>query len=194
MEIKLEAPVKAQDIINMCTYNRIYTKNGGYQDLNTNPFIIEYKLACNNSNDKEVYDLIFDKYKKYNYENDPSFVSTKLFDEFIQMDVILEFCNFREGVYYIGYKVYNASDKILKILNAQYEKVFSSKVSKWGNSLAIRLPKEILKDLSLSDGDEVEFFKKDGQLYIKKKRVIRKYRLEDCINIFKHDVEIMEQE
>ncbi len=30
------------------------------------------------------------------------------------------------------------------------------RVSKWGNSLAIRLPAELVKELGLSEGDEVE--------------------------------------
>ncbi|MBX3483320.1 AbrB/MazE/SpoVT family DNA-binding domain-containing protein [Phenylobacterium sp.] len=31
------------------------------------------------------------------------------------------------------------------------------KVAKWGNSLAVRLPKEMVEALGLSEGDELEF-------------------------------------
>jgi antitoxin MazE len=35
------------------------------------------------------------------------------------------------------------------------------KVSKWGNSLAIRLPAELVDELSLRDGDEVDIRRLD---------------------------------
>jgi antitoxin MazE len=34
--------------------------------------------------------------------------------------------------------------------------VKNMRVSKWGNSLAIRLPASLVKELGLSDGDEIE--------------------------------------
>lgn len=33
------------------------------------------------------------------------------------------------------------------------------KVAKWGNSLAVRLPAELVAELGLSDGDEIEIVK-----------------------------------
>jgi antitoxin MazE len=35
------------------------------------------------------------------------------------------------------------------------------RVSKWGNSLAVRLPAEVVDNLDLSDGDEVELLATD---------------------------------
>ena len=38
-------------------------------------------------------------------------------------------------------------------------------VSKWGNSLAVRLPAAIVEALGLKDGDEVEFRIKGGRTF-----------------------------
>jgi antitoxin MazE len=43
----------------------------------------------------------------------------------------------------------------------------TAKVSKWGNSAAIRLPSEILKFLSLHIGDSIELLKKDNSIELK---------------------------
>jgi antitoxin MazE len=43
-------------------------------------------------------------------------------------------------------------------------------VSKWGNSLAIRLPKGLVEELGLKEGDEVTLAKaKDGQFDVAKR-------------------------
>ena len=42
-------------------------------------------------------------------------------------------------------------------------------VKKWGNSLGIRIPKFIVKDLSLKDGSSVEIEDKEGQIIIQPK-------------------------
>ena len=43
-------------------------------------------------------------------------------------------------------------------------------VSKWGNSLAIRLPKKLVDEMGLKEGDEVNLAKgKEGQLAIAKR-------------------------
>lgn len=36
-------------------------------------------------------------------------------------------------------------------------------VSKWGNSLAVRLPKKLVEEMGLSPGDEVKIVKSDGR-------------------------------
>lgn len=41
-------------------------------------------------------------------------------------------------------------------------------INKWGNSSAIRLPKQLLEELNLSQGDKLDYQVKDGQLIIKK--------------------------
>ena len=43
-------------------------------------------------------------------------------------------------------------------------------VSKWGNSLAIRLPASIVKALELSEGDEVEVYVADERSFGLKKK------------------------
>lgn len=43
-------------------------------------------------------------------------------------------------------------------------------VSKWGNSLAIRLPTSIIKDLELSEGDEAEVFVVDERAFELRKK------------------------
>jgi len=58
------------------------------------------------------------------------------------------------------------------------------KVAKWGNSLAVRLPKSIADDLSLAPGREVEL-RQDGTRLtmetISTKRRIPSYRLEELL-------------
>ncbi|KAA9234325.1 MULTISPECIES: AbrB/MazE/SpoVT family DNA-binding domain-containing protein [Aerococcus] len=41
-------------------------------------------------------------------------------------------------------------------------------INKWGNSSAIRLPKQLLEELNLSQGDKLDYQVKNGQLIIKK--------------------------
>ena len=43
-------------------------------------------------------------------------------------------------------------------------------VAKWGNSLAVRIPQHLAKEIGLSDGVEVEIVAIDGNLTIKPRR------------------------
>jgi antitoxin MazE len=43
-------------------------------------------------------------------------------------------------------------------------------VAKWGNSLAVRIPQHLAKEIGLIDGAEVELVAIDGNLTIKPKR------------------------
>lgn len=43
----------------------------------------------------------------------------------------------------------------------------TAKISKWGNSAAIRLPSEVLKFLSLHVGDSVELLQKENSIELK---------------------------
>ena len=43
----------------------------------------------------------------------------------------------------------------------------TAKISKWGNSAAIRLPNEILKFLSLHIGDSLELLQKENSIELK---------------------------
>lgn len=54
-------------------------------------------------------------------------------------------------------------------------------VSRWGNSLALRLPKNIVADQCLKDGDLVSVTTVDGSIIIKKMRKIKRYSLEEAL-------------
>ena len=48
-------------------------------------------------------------------------------------------------------------------------------ISKWGNSLALRIPTAIIKEINLKDGDKVEAtLSKDGSLIIRPQKLSRK--------------------
>jgi antitoxin MazE len=42
-------------------------------------------------------------------------------------------------------------------------------IKKWGNSLAIRLPKEILSQNDLREGSRIAILEKEGEIVLKKK-------------------------
>ena len=57
----------------------------------------------------------------------------------------------------------------------------TAKIAKWGNSAAIRLPKEIMERLSMHIGDRVEILEKNHSVIIraaaeKKRRVMEEAR------------------
>ena len=39
-------------------------------------------------------------------------------------------------------------------------------VSKWGNSLAVRLPADLVRELGLEEGDQIDLVKDDGQVRV----------------------------
>jgi len=47
-------------------------------------------------------------------------------------------------------------------------------IQKWGNSQGVRLPKVILDDLNLREGEEVEIFAQDNSIVIKTRSKRRK--------------------
>ena len=53
-------------------------------------------------------------------------------------------------------------------------------VAKWGNSLAVRIPKHLAKEVGLSDGSEVEIVAIDGNLTIKPRKQ-KQYSLDELI-------------
>jgi antitoxin MazE len=55
------------------------------------------------------------------------------------------------------------------------------RVSKWGNSLAVRLPKELAERLALHEGETVEILAVDDGLTLRKVTPIPRYRLEDLL-------------
>lgn len=61
--------------------------------------------------------------------------------------------------------------------------VMKAKIAKWGNSLALRLPRQLAEDLGLGNGSIVELGRKGTKLVAETapKRAIPHYRLEDLI-------------
>lgn len=53
-------------------------------------------------------------------------------------------------------------------------------VAKWGNSLAVRIPQNLAKEMNLSEGSEIELALIDGSLVIKPKTRCR-YSLEELV-------------
>jgi antitoxin MazE len=53
-------------------------------------------------------------------------------------------------------------------------------VAKWGNSLAVRIPHHLAKEINLVEGSEVELVLMDGNLVIKAK-THRQYALEELL-------------
>jgi antitoxin MazE len=57
-----------------------------------------------------------------------------------------------------------------------------SKLSNWGNSQGLRLPKAVLEQAGLSVGDEVEISVQSGRIIVEPVSRIRgKYRLSDLV-------------
>jgi antitoxin MazE len=53
-------------------------------------------------------------------------------------------------------------------------------IAKWGNSLAIRIPQNLAKEINLAEGSEVELSLLDGNLVITP-RTRHRYSLEDLV-------------
>lgn len=53
-------------------------------------------------------------------------------------------------------------------------------ISKWGNSLAVRLPKPFIDELGLREGAEVEITVRDGRLILA--AASREYALEELVD------------
>lgn len=56
----------------------------------------------------------------------------------------------------------------------------ASTITKWGNSLAIRIPQTLAKEISVKDGTEVELSVLDGTLVIKP-TLRRHYTLDELV-------------
>jgi antitoxin MazE len=41
-------------------------------------------------------------------------------------------------------------------------------VAKWGNSLAVRLPADLVRELGLKEGDQIDLVKDDGQVLVRR--------------------------
>jgi antitoxin MazE len=58
-----------------------------------------------------------------------------------------------------------------------------TRLSKWGNSLAVRIPRQIAEELQLATGDEVELTAAGSRVAIETRpgQKVPRYRLEDMI-------------
>ena len=54
-------------------------------------------------------------------------------------------------------------------------------IQKWGNSLALRIPKTVARDVQLENGSQVNLAVQDGKVIIEPARTA-KYRLNDLLN------------
>ncbi|WP_414620114.1 AbrB/MazE/SpoVT family DNA-binding domain-containing protein [Calothrix sp. CCY 0018] len=57
----------------------------------------------------------------------------------------------------------------------------NANVAKWGNSLAIRIPQNIAKEIDVTEGSVVDFSVKDGNLIVVPKRR-KRYSLEELVS------------
>lgn len=55
------------------------------------------------------------------------------------------------------------------------------RVSRWGNSLAVRLPKAVAEDLRLEEGQSVELVVEAGAIKLQPKGAAPRYRLKDLV-------------
>ena len=53
-------------------------------------------------------------------------------------------------------------------------------VSKWGHSLAVRIPKSVAAELNVADGDAVELSVEDGAIIVRPRA--RRYSIEDLVD------------
>jgi antitoxin MazE len=57
----------------------------------------------------------------------------------------------------------------------------TTKITKWGNSYGVRIPKEIISELNLSEGVEFDMNVVDGGIQIKPITGKKKYSLEELL-------------
>lgn len=62
-----------------------------------------------------------------------------------------------------------------------------TKIAKWGNSKAIRIPKEILEEINLKNGDDVTIDIEDGCIIISPKKQINKIDLDALFKTYEGD-------
>lgn len=55
-----------------------------------------------------------------------------------------------------------------------------TKITRWGNSLGIRIPKALADEIGLRDGDLVDVFAERGEIVLRPARAPR-YRIEDLV-------------
>ena len=66
-----------------------------------------------------------------------------------------------------------------------------TKLQKWGNSQGVRIPKEILTKISISEGDSVDVSYDGNIIIIKRIQPLKKYSLEELFR--DNEVQIKEE-
>lgn len=59
-----------------------------------------------------------------------------------------------------------------------------AQVSRWGNSMAVRLPKAVVDALGWQEGDNIEFTQMENTLSLKRARNIKRRPLKDVLASF----------
>lgn len=59
-------------------------------------------------------------------------------------------------------------------------------IARWGNSMALRIPKQVLDTAGWNEGDNMEFAVKDDVVTIRRKRMIKKYSLSEALGSFRN--------
>lgn len=54
-------------------------------------------------------------------------------------------------------------------------------IGKWGNSLAVRIPQQLAKEIQADEGTEIDLCVVDGAIVIKPKSRKRRYSLEEMV-------------
>ena len=60
----------------------------------------------------------------------------------------------------------------------------STTISKWGNSLGLRIPKVVIDAHGLQDGDTITIETEGTSIILQKQRTIKKYELSDILGAF----------
>ena len=57
--------------------------------------------------------------------------------------------------------------------------MINGKVSRWGNSLGIRIPKQLAEAIELKEGDEIELYQEENKLILKPRK--KQFTLEQLL-------------
>lgn len=68
----------------------------------------------------------------------------------------------------------------------------STTISKWGNSLGLRIPKAVIDAHGLQDGDTITIESEGTAIILQKKRTIKKHELADILGSFHTTDEVSE--
>ncbi len=66
-------------------------------------------------------------------------------------------------------------------------------ISNWGNSQGIRLPKDIIKNLSLAIGDKVNILIENQKIIIEPIKKKKKYDIKDLVSQLPSDYKVVEE-